>query len=218
MIRSGVHVALLCCCLPALLSAESLTELLSRMDAAAASYRGVSARVEKLSYTAIIDDNSLEVGTMWMMRSGARDARVRIEFTEPDPRSVAFHGRKAEIYYPKINTVHEYDLGSQRALVEQFLLLGFGTPGKSLAKDYELRLAGEERVAEVQTTRLELMPRSRKTREHLAKVELWIANPGGYPVRQKFYWPSRDHTTITYTEVQWNLDLPKGVTREFPQK
>jgi len=61
----------------------------------------------------------------------------------------------------------------------------------------------------------------------LAKVELWIANPGSYPVRQKFYWPSRDHTTITYTEVQWNpylsedklnLDLPKGVTREFPQK
>jgi outer membrane lipoprotein-sorting protein len=71
------------------------------------------------------------------------------------------------------------------------------------------------------------VPKSREVRERLMKAELWIANPGGYPVQQKFYWPSEDTTAITYTNVKLNsklnpddlmLKLPAGVKREYPQK
>ena len=33
----------------------------------------------------------------------------------------------SQIYYPKSNTVEEYDLGKERAMIDQFLLLGFGS-------------------------------------------------------------------------------------------
>ena len=37
-----------------------------------------------------------------------------IEFTEPDPKTVAFQGHTVEIYYPKIQTVQEFDMDGQR--------------------------------------------------------------------------------------------------------
>ena len=208
-----------------------LSQVLAAMDAASRKIFAVKARITKASYTAVIDDTSVEKGTMWMARErkgrGKAKVRMRIEFTEPDPRSVAFAGDKAEIYYPKIKTVHEYDLGKHKALVEAFLLLGFGSSGKELAKDYEIRLAGEEEVEGVAAWKLELTPKSKKAREKIVKVELWLAKRGAYPVRQKFHAPSGDTTTITYTEVELNpkltsadleLHLPAGVKREYPQR
>ena len=116
---------------------KSLKEVLARMDAAAVSFRGVTAQVRKVSLTAVIKDEAVETGGMSMARLGSKELRVKIDFTEPDPRSVALSGRKAEIYYPKINTVHEYDLGKQRGLVGgRFGHGGFGHArlcvGKSL--------------------------------------------------------------------------------------
>ena len=107
------------------------------------------------------------------------------------------------------------------------MLLGFGTSGKNLAKDYQLKLIGSPKVNEQLTDQLELTPKSNKTSEYLTKVELWLTHPGGYPIRQKFYWPSENTTTITYTQINLNpklsdkdvtLQLPADVQREFPQK
>ncbi len=214
---------------PLALHAETLNEVLARMDAAGPSFRAVKAHIRKVSFTAVINDETVETGVMSMARSGSKsqDIRMRIEFSQPDARSVAFEGNKGEIYYPKINTVHEYDLGKHRSLVEQFLLLGFGSTGKELAKDYTIRLIGGDEVAGAKTSHLELTPKSAKTRERLVKVELWIAAQGGHPVQQKFYWPSEDTTTITYTDIELNpklddsdlaLNLPPGVKREYPQR
>lgn len=212
-------------------SPADLDQVLAAMDDASRKIFAVKARITKASYTAVIDDTTVEKGAMWMARErkgrGKPKVRMRIEFTEPDPRSVAFAGNKAEIYYPKIKTVHEYDLGKHKALVESFLLLGFGSSGKDLAKDYEIRLAGEEEVEGTPAWKLELTPKSKKAREKIVKVELWLAKKGAYPVRQRFHAPSGDTTTITYTEVELNpkltradleLKLPAGVKREYPQR
>jgi hypothetical protein len=76
------------------------------MDNAAGSFKSVTAKIRKVAHTAVLNDDDAESGSMWMTRQG-KSVQMRIEFTEPDPRSVGFHGRKAEIYYPKINTVQE---------------------------------------------------------------------------------------------------------------
>lgn len=196
------------------------------MDAAATSFRGVSATLNKVSHTAVINDDSRESGSMRMLRQD-KTVQVLLEFAEPDVRSMAFRDRKVEIYYPKIQTVQEYDLGKFGNLVDQFMLLGFGTPGRELAASYKVRVVGEDAVAEQRTVRIELVPKSSKVLEHLKKAELWISESGGYPIQQKFYQSSGDHTTITYTNVQRNpeldaesvrLKLPKGVKREYPQR
>ena len=62
------YLALLVCA-PVLLAADPLANTLAAMDGSAASFTGVKAAVRKASYTAIIDDESVESGTMWMARS-----------------------------------------------------------------------------------------------------------------------------------------------------
>ena len=209
-----------------LAAAASLDEVMAAMDKSSATFRDMSAKLTRVDHTAVINDTSQESGTVMMKRVSARDVRLRIEFADPDPRSVVFEKATAQIYNPKIQTVQVYDLGKQRSLVDQFLLLGFGTSGAELAKSYTLKAAGEETVAGQPTTRLELLPRTASVQEHLKRAELWLT-AAGYPVQQKFHRPSGDYTLITYRDVQLNtgfpeaalrLSLPKGVKTLYPQK
>lgn len=205
--------------------AVSVEAVLAAMDRAAGTFRDAVAVVERVDYTAIINDTASETGTMRMLRR-RRQVQLRLDFGEPDVRTVVLSGRRAEIYYPKIRTVQIYDLGRQRELVDQFLLLGFGTSGGELKKNYTVRALGDEQVAGVAASRLELVPKSQKAREHVVKIEMWVS-PDGHPVRHKFYKPSGDYTLITYsnlrinsgiTEASLRLELPPGVKREYPQK
>jgi outer membrane lipoprotein-sorting protein len=163
---------------------------------------------------------------MLLKRAGPKDTRMLIDLTEPDPKTVAFQGRKLEIYYPKIETVQEYDVGKNKNLLDQFLLLGFGSTSKELESAYDIRVAGPETVAGQKTTRLELIPKSSDVQQHLKKVELWIAE-SGYPAQQKFYLPAGDYSLVTYINLKPNVDmpdsalklkLPKNVKREYPQR
>jgi outer membrane lipoprotein-sorting protein len=218
----------ICLCLLAAPAAAdaSLDQVLAAMDKASASFSDMSARLTRLDYTAVIKDTSQESGVVRMKRAGSRDIRMRIDFAEPDPRTIVFERATAQIYYPKIQTVQVYNLGKQRSLVDQFLLLGFGSSGKELARNYSLKVTGEETIAGQPATRLELTPKAASMLEHIRKVELWVSE-AGFPLQQKFERPSGDYTLITYTNIQINtntpdaafkLSLPKGVKTEYPQK
>jgi outer membrane lipoprotein-sorting protein len=204
----------------------SLDQTLASMDRAAGAFRGMSASLAQTTFTAIINDTSQERGTIQMQRSRGRDLEMRVEFGEPDVRTIVFSGKTAEIYYPKIQTVQVYDLGKHRRLIDQFLLLGFGTAGQDLGKSYSLKVNGEEQVGDAATTQLELTPKSEAMLEHVTKIELWISAEG-HPLRQKFYKPSGDYTLVEYSDLKINppfakdalrLKPPPGVKREFPQQ
>lgn len=217
----------LVCTLLAAAPAEHV--VLAKMDAAAAGFRSMSGKIRKVTHTAVINDDAVESGTIWLKRLGKGDIRLLVEIAGPDPKSYALQGRKAkvEVYYPKIQTVQEYNLGKQGGLLDQFLLLGFGTPTRKLLEVYSLSVVGEETVAGQKTARVKLIPKSPKVLQYLTKAELWISLADGHTVQQKFYEPSGDYRLATYSEVKWNLNLadsevalklPKDVIREYPQR
>jgi len=202
-------------------------DILNKLDQSAAKFVAMTSNLTRLTYTKVIDDKAVEEGTMALKKLGPRDLQVLIEFTKPDPRIVAFRGSKAEIYYPKLKSVQEYDLGKRTDLLDQFLLVGFGTTGKELKANYDVKYITDETVAGQKAHKLELLPNAKDRREKLQKLELWIAESGAYPVQQKFLQPSGDYYVFTYRDVKVNpqlgdesfkLKLPKGVKREFPQK
>jgi outer membrane lipoprotein-sorting protein len=160
-----------------------------------------------------------------MRRAGPNDMRILVDFVKPDPQTAAFEKDQGQIYFPKMRTVQIFDLGKYRSLVDQFLLLGFGTSGKELARNYNLKVLGEEQVGGELATRLELVPKSASVLEYLPKAELWIST-AGYPLQQKFYEPS-GYKLFTYRDVKLNtnlpddafkLKLPSGVKREHMLK
>jgi outer membrane lipoprotein-sorting protein len=222
------RLALLALCLSGLTAqADSLPELLSRMDRAAGDFRGMTAKLRRASYTAVIKDLSEEKGSIAMKSQKQKDMQVLVDFTSPDVKTWAFRGRKAELFIPKINTVQEYDLGKHSRLIDQFLLLGFGSSSKDLARTYDLKYGGEESIEGTKTSKLELVPKSEDARQHLKRVEIWFGQETGYPVQQKFYLGSGDYMLVNYAETKLDanlpdaavrLKLPANVKREYPQK
>lgn len=208
-------------------AAETLGAVQTRMDKSAAEFAALSARVKKVSYTAVIKDSAAESGTFIIKKMKPGDVRVRMEIDKPDARSIALSRKKYEIFLPKINTVQEYDLTQYGRLVDQFLLLGFGTPVREITKSYDMVVTGTETIDGKQTTRVELRPKLASVKEHLKLVEIWIPMNDGNPIQQKFLQPSGDYTLSTYMDVKVNpllkdadvqLTLPKNVKREKPQK
>jgi outer membrane lipoprotein-sorting protein len=207
-------------------AAGTLDAVLGRMNQEASEFRQLTARIKKLSYTAVLNETTQETGALWLRRSGS-NVQMRTELSQPDPRSVGVDGNTGQIFYPKLNTVQIYDLGKSRGLLDQFLLLGFGSSGRDLEKSYTVRLAGEETVDGQKTAHLILTPRSKQALEHFKQVELWIPDSAGHPVQQKFLQPGGDYDMVSFSDIRLNpdlpasdfrLQLPANVKKDYPQK
>lgn len=221
------NLALLLAAAASTVSAQNLQAVLGRMDASAPGFRSMTAKMDRLTHVAIINDNTSELASVRLLRVKAKDVRISLDFTKPDNRQIAVSDRKVEIYYPKMNRVEEWDLGKYKSLVDQFMLLGFGTSGKELSKSYAVTYLKEDTAGGQKCSRLELTPKDPKVKQHYSKFELCIADPGGYPIVQKLVEPSGNYTNITYSEIKINpalaaeampIKVPAGVKREFPQR
>src|ERR1044071_1118852 len=78
-------------------------EVLAKMDQSAASFSSMSANLRKVSHTEVINDNTEESGTIILKKTGPKQLAALIDFTKPDPRTVTFRAKKAEVFSPKLN-------------------------------------------------------------------------------------------------------------------
>jgi outer membrane lipoprotein-sorting protein len=209
-------------------AAADLAAVMARLDSSAASFQSVTADIAKEDYTAVLQDTTTEAGSIRLLRSKASrtETLVLMEFTKPDPRKVALGPRKAEVFYPKMSTVQEWDIRKYKNLVDQLLLLGFGSSSSDLSRAYSVKSLGVETIAGQAVDHLDLVPKNKETLKHLSRVELWVS-AAGYPLRQRFHEPSGNHKTVNYSNLKVNpglttsdvtLNLPANVVREYPGK
>ena len=197
--------------------------VLGMMDKAGQDFHTLTADVEHQKYTAVVKDTSTESGHIYVRR----DDKMRIEMTKPDPRTILRAGDSLFIFNPKINRVEEFNLGKNKALVDQYLRLGFGTRAEELKKSYLVSVIGEEEVENKKTVILELTPKSEAMRNQITKIDMWIDEASWLPVQQKFFEAdSGDYMLFRYSNEMKNLkisdakfkqDWPKGVTRVKPR-
>jgi outer membrane lipoprotein-sorting protein len=197
--------------------------VLSMMDHAAEDFKSLTAAIEHVKYTALVQDKSAETGEIFVRK----DAKVRIDFQSPDPRTILRNGDNLYIYTPKINRVEEYNIGKNRAMVDQYLALGFGTRTEALRKNYSIALTGEEELDGHKAAVLELTPKSEEQEKQISKVVIWVDESSWLPVQQKFMEAgSGDYVLSRYTKVMKNLklgdgkfkpDWPKGTKLEKPR-
>lgn len=186
----------------------------------------MSAKLERIDYTAVLKDSSKESGTILMLKK-KNGVQMRIDFTQPDPKQISYADKKVQSYLPKINTVQIVDVGKIDNLISQGVLIGFGTSSKELQKSYSIKVLGEETVSGKASTHIELVPKGDSALLKLKKIEVWLAHADGYPVRQKLFQGAGDYNQATYTDLKINpaigekdlqIDLPKNVKKEYPAK
>jgi outer membrane lipoprotein-sorting protein len=193
--------------------------VLKMMDKSASDFHSLTADIEHIKYTDVVKDTSTETGQILVRR----DQKMRINFTKPDPRVILRTGDSLFVFTPKINRVEEYNLGKNRSLVDQYVLLGFGTKSQNMEKSYDIALSGEEEIDHHKTFVLTLTPKSEDVRKQITKIQMWIDPSSWLPIQQKFFEAaSGDYFLFKYSNMVKNLkisesrfkpDWPKNVTR-----
>ena len=87
----------------------SLQSVFSRMDQASAKFKGLKADMRKLAHTEVINEDSVDTGSIVVRVPKPHDLRMLIDFEQPDQKKVMIAGTKVDIYYPKTEIVQEID-------------------------------------------------------------------------------------------------------------
>jgi outer membrane lipoprotein-sorting protein len=201
---------------------QNANSVLAMMDESAKDFRSLTADIEHIKYTDVVKDTSKETGQMFVRK----DQKMRIDFAQPDKRTVLRNGDTLFVYTPKINKVEEYDLGKNRAMVDQYVLLGFGTRSQNVVKSYDVVLVGDQELDGRKTFLLELTPKSEDIRKQITKIQMWIDQSSWLPIQQKFFEAAPgDYFIFHYTNMKKNLkisdsefkpDWPKDANRVKP--
>jgi outer membrane lipoprotein-sorting protein len=184
---------------------------LARMDDAAKSFKSTEASVVWEQYEKVIDEKETEKGKIYFRREGG-EIQMAADFVEPDKKYVIYSGGNVQVYQPKIDQVNKYDAGKNRGDVESFLVLGFGGSGRDLSNAYAVKFLTAETVGGVAADKLELIPKSDRLRNNIARIWLWI-DGHGVSVQQQFFEPGGDYRLAKYSDMKINQKLPDDVFR-----
>jgi len=201
---------------------HTLESVFHQMDTEAKDFHSVSADIERTKVTVVVNDRSTETGTIQV-----RGDRMLLELKAPDPRTVLRTGDTLFVYHPGLKRVEEYNLGKNRALLDQFLLLGFGTDSGEMKKAYLVTLLKEDKIDDHKTVQLELTPKLEAVRSQISKIQIWLDEASWLPVQQEFFEAgSGDYSIVKYSKIVRNPNLsdaqfkphwPKGTEKIKPQ-
>jgi len=201
---------------------HTLESVFHQMDTEAKDFHSVSADIERTKVTVVVNDRSTETGTIQV-----RGDRMLLELKAPDPRTVLRTGDTLFVYNPGLKRVEEYNLGKNRALLDQFLLLGFGTDSGEMKKAYLVTLLKEDKIDDHKTVQLELTPKLEAVRSQISKIQIWLDEASWLPVQQEFFEAgSGDYSIVKYSKIVRNPNLsdaqfkphwPKGTEKIKPQ-
>ena len=182
----------------------TLDSLLARLDDSARNFHSLSADVERTKVTVVVNDRSTETGTILV-----RGDRMLLELKTPALRTILRNGDNLFIYEPGLKRVEEFNLGKNRGLVDQFLLLGFGTGGKELRRGYGITLVGETLIDDRKTVELELAPKSEDVLKQFSKIQIWFDQSNLLPVQQQLFEAgSGDYMIVRYSKMVRNPNIP----------
>jgi outer membrane lipoprotein-sorting protein len=188
-----------------------LEKILGQMDNAAARFRTTEARVTWDQYQKVVDEHEAQKGKVFFRRAG-NEIQMAADITEPDQKYVLFNGSKVQVYQPKIEQVTAYNTGKNREEVESFLVLGFGGRGHDLLKSFDVKYLGNEKIDDVDTVKLGLVPKAVNVRNNIQHIVLWIDPARGISVQQQFFFGnSGDYRLAKYFDIKVNEKIPDAV-------
>ena len=182
----------------------TLDNVLRQLDRSAKDFRSLSANVERTTVTLVVNDHSTETGSLLV-----RGDKMLLQMNPPDSRTVLRNGDNIYIYTPGLKQVQEFNLGKNRDLADEFLLLGFGTTGTDLEKGFGIKLVGEDTLDGKKDVELELTPKSAAVLKQFSKIQIWLDETSWLPDQQQFTENgSGDYLTVHYTKMVRNPNIP----------
>ena len=198
---------------PAEDKASTLEQTLTSMDKAAAGFKAIEADFAWDQYQKVVDETDTESGTIYFRRVG-NEVQMMADITGPTPdkkKSVLFSDSKVQVYLPKADQVTIYNT-NKNPDVESYLTLGFGGRGHDLSKSFDVSYLGSEKIGQVQTEKINLVPKSTKVKNNFDHIILWIDPSIGLSIQQQLFVPmSGDYRLAKYSNIKLKQKLPDNV-------
>ncbi len=184
----------------------ALDRVLTQMDSAAATFRSLEADFVWDQVNVMFNDTDTQKGKLYV-RHESSETLMAADISLPISKYLLYSGGKVQIYEPKIDQVTIYKPGKDRGDIEGYLLLGFGSRGHDLPKAYDVHYQGTEKVAGIEVTRLELIPKSDKARNLFPRILLWVDPERGISIQQQLFQSGGDYRLAKYSDIQLNHKL-----------
>jgi len=189
---------------------QNLDAILTKFDETQSQTRTLTATFTERKDIALLKEPVVAKGRFYYTKPDD----VLWQYTEPDPRYFLISKDELLSYFPK---KHSAERMSIRLYHDRLLkVLAIGQPSKTLQKYYDIRLEGENAVAN--TNLLVLAPRKRMVKKRISEVRLWVSKDTALPVRMQYNEPDGDSTTIAFEDVRFNPQIASSVYKiEIPK-
>jgi outer membrane lipoprotein-sorting protein len=208
-VRAGFLFSLLLTAIfaaPAIARADDLNSILARLDAAAKSFRSVSANVVfTTEMSDPVPDTTIQKGTAYYQRSGNSFKMAgHIREQNGHPTTTAYTVTDGTLRFFDGTEVHTYEASKWQS----YLILGFGASGTELAEKWDIKYLGSEMMDGVNVAKLELVAKDPQVRKTIAKVTIWVDPDRGVSLQQRFDESASVYRTAKYTDIKINQPLP----------
>src|SRR5437879_10394122 len=167
-------------------TSPDLEKVLNQLDSAAANFKSAQADFVWDQYQKVVDETDTQTGKVYFQRRD-HETIMSADINSPEKKILLFNEGKVRFYQPRIDQVTEYEAGKNRAEVESFLVLGFGSRGHDMLKAFDVKYAGQETINGVRVAKLELTPKSDKVRNMFSKIILWVDPTRGVSLQQQAF-------------------------------
>jgi outer membrane lipoprotein-sorting protein len=189
-----------------------LETTLNAMDRAADNFKSTEADFTWDQYTRVVEEIDNQAGKIYFRRNG-KEIQMAADIMKPElaTKVVVYADGQVKMYQPKIDQLTVYNAGKNKQEMESFMVLGFGGRGHDLLPSYDVTYLGSETVDGVKAEKLQLVPKSEKTRNTFNRIMLWIDLARGISVQQQLFTPAGDYRLAKYTNIKINQKISDDV-------
>jgi outer membrane lipoprotein-sorting protein len=178
---------------------ESFDQLYTQGQRVNASIRTLTATFTETTTSSLLVRPLLARGTLAV----ERPSRVVMHYTEPDSRVVLIDNNRMTMSWPSRQVM---DIGAAMGRVQKYFVDGSAA---DLRRQFDIddRLASDRPG----TYQVSMVPRQKRIREALAKLELWVDRESFLLASMRMTFANGDTKTMTFDNVTPNAALPQGV-------
>ena len=184
---------------------SELQKVLNQLDGASLRFKSAQADFTADSYTAVVDNHSIQKGTIAFQRKGDKVEmmmHVRTEDGQPSEKYVLYKNGQLNYYQPALKQETILKGGSN---YDRYFSLGFGGSGQALKRDWNIKYEGTEQVNGTETAKLDLTPK--QPSDQFTHIIIWVDAKRGVSLRQEVFQSSGDTRTAIYSNIKMN-DVP----------
>ena len=141
----------------------------------------------------------------------ASPARIRMVYTEPEPKTITMDGRALTVVWPGRREREQIDITSIQKRIDQY----FTSAGiDELRKMFEIVAQADPSMR--RADRIDMKPKRKQMREGLTNLELWIDRETDLLVQMRTTFAGGDQKTIALEDIALNVPVSEETFQVRP--